>query len=174
MVSSDKSDSEAFSFIICAFIIGSHTSLKKASYNMMMFLGCYNFVICKQNTKDPALVTRTSHKSDQSTSRVGDWKPFDEEQMFCCPETLSILRSVHVLTKLGLCMLKLWRIIKMWCNIDIQNPNPAIIIHNNLLFLRLGSRLSLRTVCFYWISWRDNEVKIGINRFIGIVYLRDL
>ena len=28
--------------------------------------------------------------------------------------------------------------------IDIRNPNPAIIIHNNLLFLRLGSRLSLQ------------------------------
>lgn len=62
MVSFDKSYSEAFSFIICAFIIGSHTSFKIASYNnIMMFLGCYNFVICKQNTKDPALVTRTSH-----------------------------------------------------------------------------------------------------------------
>lgn len=65
MVSFDRSFSEAFYFIICAFIIGTHTSFKKASYNMMMFLGCYSFVICKQNTKDPALVTRTSHKSDQ-------------------------------------------------------------------------------------------------------------
>jgi len=56
MVSFDKSYSEAFSFIICAFIIGSHTSLKKASYNMMMFLGCYNFVRPRSRNKNWPLV----------------------------------------------------------------------------------------------------------------------
>jgi len=60
MVSFDRSFSEAFSFIICAFIIGTHTSFKKASYNMMMFLGCCSFVICKQNTKDLALCSDKS------------------------------------------------------------------------------------------------------------------
>ena len=143
MVSFDKSYSEAFSFIICAFIIGSHTSLKKASYNMMMFLGCYNFVRPRSSNKNWPLVWSNLH-----TSRVSGTKNHlmrnkcsvvsrDPGNSTRCP-CLNEAWIMHV---------KIMKNNKNVMYIDIRNPNPAIIIHNNFLFLHLGSRFSLQSLC---------------------------
>jgi len=112
-----------------------------------MFLGCHNFVICKQSTKHPTLVTRL--QCHQIYISGPGLETFDEVQMFCCPETLQFYAQSIFLMKLGLCMLQ-WRIIKRWC-INIQNPNPATIIHR--LFSSSANSLLFLFPIFTWCPW---------------------
>lgn len=66
--------------------------------------------------------------------------------MFCCPRTLSILLLSPCLIEAWIMHVKIIKNNKNVMYIDIRNPNPAIIIHNNLLFLHLGSGLSLQSL----------------------------
>ena len=58
--------------------------------------------------------------------------------------------------------------------IDIRNPNPAIIIHNNLLFLHLGSLGSFSSKSVSTGYPAREKFKPELPGLLDVLYLRDL
>lgn len=170
MVSFDKSFRGFFFNHLCLYHRITHLVLK-AAYNMKMFLGCNNFVICKQNTKYFALETCTSHSQqcDQiyisgselrniwwATNVLWTRDPFNS--------TLS-----PFLNEAWIMYLTIMKNKKRWC-INIQNPNPEIFIHNVLIS---PPTIPCPSKSLYWISWKGNKLKLT-SICPPIFYLGDL